>query len=51
VAAADVVPFLKRDKKRTGERVPFVLIESPGEVSHGHELDADSVRTALEELQ
>jgi shikimate kinase/3-dehydroquinate synthase len=51
VSAGDIVPFLARDKKRTGERVPFVLVESPGEVSHGHELDPESVRAALEELQ
>jgi shikimate kinase/3-dehydroquinate synthase len=46
-----VVPFLERDKKRTGERVPFVLVEAPGQVTPGHELDPASVRAALEELR
>jgi shikimate kinase/3-dehydroquinate synthase len=50
VAPADIVPYLARDKKRTGERVPFVLIEAPGEVTPGHEVDPASVRAALEEL-
>jgi shikimate kinase/3-dehydroquinate synthase len=50
VAPADVVPYLARDKKRTGDRVPFVLIEAPGEVTTGNELDPASVRAALEEL-
>ena len=48
----DVLPFLERDKKRTtGDRVPFVLLEAPGEVTPGHELDPASVRAALEELR
>jgi shikimate kinase/3-dehydroquinate synthase len=50
LAADQIVPFLARDKKRTGERVPFVLLESPGVVTPGHELDPASVRAALEEL-
>jgi shikimate kinase/3-dehydroquinate synthase len=51
VAPADIVPYLARDKKRTGERVPFVLIEAPGEVTPGHEVDPASVQAALEELE
>jgi shikimate kinase/3-dehydroquinate synthase len=51
VAPDAVLPFLERDKKRTGERVPFVLLESPGTVTPGHELDPASVRSALEELR
>jgi shikimate kinase/3-dehydroquinate synthase len=50
IAAADVIPYLERDKKRVGERVPFVLIDQPGVVSTGNELDPDSVRAAIEEL-
>jgi len=46
----DVLPYLERDKKRTGERVPFVLVESPGAVTPGHELEPQSVRSAIEEL-
>lgn len=51
VSAADVEPYLARDKKRTGERVPFVLVEAPGQVTPGHELDPSTVTRALEELQ
>ena len=40
-----------RDKKRRGEApVPFVLVEAPGNVSHGHPVDPDAVRAALREL-
>jgi shikimate kinase/3-dehydroquinate synthase len=46
-----VLPYLERDKKRVGERVPFVLVESPGTVTHGHEVEPRSVRAALEELR
>jgi 3-dehydroquinate synthetase len=45
------MPYLERDKKRTGERVPFVLVEAPGVVTTGHEVDPASVRAALEELR
>jgi shikimate kinase/3-dehydroquinate synthase len=50
VAPDEVIPFLERDKKRVGERVPFVLVDQPGLVTPGHELDPASVRAALEEL-
>ena len=50
VTPAEVAPFLERDKKRTGERVPFVLIDQPGLVTPGHELDPASIEAALEEL-
>jgi shikimate kinase/3-dehydroquinate synthase len=46
----EVMAYVERDKKRVGDRVPFVLVETPGEVTPGHELDPDSVRGALEEL-
>ena len=40
-----------RDKKRRGEApVPFVLIQAPGNVSHGHAVDPDALRAALREL-
>ncbi len=48
-AVDDVLTALARDKKRIGERVPFVLVEAPGEVTHGHELSDDSLRAAVEE--
>ena len=37
----DVVALVERDKKRAGGRVPFVLVEAPGEVTPGHHVDAD----------
>jgi shikimate kinase / 3-dehydroquinate synthase len=51
VTPADVVPYLERDKKRTGQRVPFVLVDQPGAVSYGNELDPASVQQAIEELR
>jgi shikimate kinase/3-dehydroquinate synthase len=50
VAVEDVLPFLERDKKRVGERVPFVLVDQPGVVTPDHELDPSSVEAALREL-
>ena len=40
-----------RDKKRSAEGLGFVLIDRPGEVSHGRRVDADSLRGAVMELQ
>jgi shikimate kinase/3-dehydroquinate synthase len=48
--ADDVIALVQRDKKRVGERVPFVLVEAPGEVTPGHEVDDDALRAAVEEL-
>jgi shikimate kinase / 3-dehydroquinate synthase len=45
-----VVELVARDKKRRGGRVPFVLVESPGAVTPGHELPEGSLRTAVEEV-
>jgi 3-dehydroquinate synthetase len=39
-----------RDKKRVGARVPFVLLEAPGEVTAGHDVDEAELRAAVEEL-
>ena len=50
VAPERIVPFLERDKKRLGQRVPFVLVDQPGVVTPGHELDPDSVEAAVKEL-
>jgi shikimate kinase/3-dehydroquinate synthase len=50
VAVDEIVPFLERDKKRVGRRVPFVLVDQPGVVTPGHELDPSSVEAALREL-
>jgi shikimate kinase/3-dehydroquinate synthase len=46
----DVLHFIERDKKREGGRVPFVLVEAPGEVTPGHEVGPAAVRAAVEEV-
>ena len=45
-----VMPALRRDKKRVGEQVPFVLVAAPGDVRHGIDVPEDEVRAAIEEL-
>ena len=45
----EVVELTERDKKREGGRVPFVLVEAPGEVSPGHVVDGTTLRRVLEE--
>ena len=49
-AVDDVLAYLARDKKRAGGRVPFVLVEAPGAVSHGHDVAEDELRAAVEEV-
>ena len=46
----DVLALVARDKKRAGGRVPFVLVDAPGEVSPGHDPDPAELRAAVEEL-
>jgi shikimate kinase / 3-dehydroquinate synthase len=46
----DVLALVERDKKRSGGRVPFVLVGAPGDVSHGHEVSADELRAAVQEV-
>jgi shikimate kinase / 3-dehydroquinate synthase len=46
----DVLALVERDKKRAGGRVPFVLVEAPGEVTPGHEVDPVQLRAAVEEV-
>jgi 3-dehydroquinate synthetase len=46
----DVLRFVERDKKREGGRVPFVLVEAPGEVTPGHDVEAGELRAAVEEV-
>jgi shikimate kinase / 3-dehydroquinate synthase len=46
----DVLSFAERDKKREGGRVRFVLIEAPGQVTPGHEVDPRTLRAAVEEV-
>ena len=45
-----VLRAIARDKKRVGDRVPFVLVQAPGEVSHGSEVAEGDVRAAVVEL-
>jgi shikimate kinase / 3-dehydroquinate synthase len=45
-----VVELVARDKKRSGGRVPFVLVEAPGEVTPGHHVDPAELRAAIEEV-
>jgi shikimate kinase / 3-dehydroquinate synthase len=44
-----VLALIERDKKRAGGRVPFVLLEAPGEVTPGHDVDPATLRAAVEE--
>jgi shikimate kinase/3-dehydroquinate synthase len=46
----DVLTFVARDKKRTGDGVPFVLVQAPGEVTPGHDVAPADLRAAIEEL-
>jgi shikimate kinase/3-dehydroquinate synthase len=41
---------VQRDKKRRGGRVPFVLVDAPGEVDPGHDVDEDALRRAVVEV-
>ena len=45
-----VVAATRRDKKRVGEHVPFVLCEAPGAVRHGAQVAEGDVRAAVAEL-
>jgi shikimate kinase / 3-dehydroquinate synthase len=46
----EVVALTERDKKREGGRVPFVLLQAPGDVTPGHAVDPDALRAAVAEL-
>jgi len=50
-AVDDVLTMVDRDKKREGGRVPFVLVDAPGEVTPGHEVDPAALRAAVEEVR
>jgi shikimate kinase/3-dehydroquinate synthase len=45
-----VVELVGRDKKRRGDRVPFVLVEAPGLVTPGHDVAKDELRAAVAEV-
>jgi shikimate kinase / 3-dehydroquinate synthase len=46
----EVLALVERDKKRAGGRVPFVLVDAPGEVTTGHEIAPGDLRAAVEEV-
>ena len=45
-----VVAATRRDKKRTGDEVPFVLVAAPGDVRHGQAVPDADLRVAVGEL-
>jgi shikimate kinase / 3-dehydroquinate synthase len=45
-----VMAVVERDKKRVRGRVPFVLVEAPGAVTPGHDVDPGTLRAAIEEV-
>jgi shikimate kinase / 3-dehydroquinate synthase len=47
----EVLALVEHDKKRAGGRVPFVLVEAPGEVTPGHDVAPDELRAAVEEVR
>jgi shikimate kinase / 3-dehydroquinate synthase len=47
----EVVALTERDKKRQGGRVPFVLLQAPGEVTPGHHVAPQDLRAAVAELR
>jgi shikimate kinase/3-dehydroquinate synthase len=47
---AEVVALVARDKKRRGGRVGFVLVQAPGEVTTGHEVDQADLLAAVQEV-
>jgi shikimate kinase/3-dehydroquinate synthase len=50
VEVGAVLEALARDKKRTAEGVPFVLLPAPGDPRTGQSLDRGSVEAAVKEL-
>jgi shikimate kinase/3-dehydroquinate synthase len=49
-SAAEVAELVSRDKKRTTDSVPFVLVEAPGEVTTGNRVEPAELLTAIEEI-
>ena len=45
-----VVAATRLDKKRVGDRVPFVLVRVPGDVVYGQRVEASEVVAAVREL-
>ncbi len=47
---AEVAAATRKDKKRVGEEVPFVLVEAPGDVRHGQAVGAPELLGAIRQL-
>jgi shikimate kinase/3-dehydroquinate synthase len=45
-----VVQATMRDKKRTGAKVPFVLVRAPGDVVYGQDVDDAALKAAVQEI-
>jgi shikimate kinase / 3-dehydroquinate synthase len=50
-ATDEVLAALERDKKRSGGRVPLVLVEAPGTVTPGHTVPVEDIRSAIDEVR
>jgi shikimate kinase/3-dehydroquinate synthase len=50
VAVEDIVAAVASDKKRVGERVPFVLLDGPGAARVGCEVEPAALHAAVAEL-
>jgi len=50
IGIEDLIVATRRDKKRTGAQVPFVLVSEPGDVRTGCEIGEHELRGALREL-
>ena len=50
VSVEEVLALVRHDKKRVGERLPFVLVEAPGRVTPGHEIPPGALEAAVEEV-
>jgi len=51
ISVDDVLDAAGRDKKRTAEGIGFVLVEAPGDVRFGRQVDPGSLRRVVAELQ
>jgi shikimate kinase/3-dehydroquinate synthase len=49
-SVGEVLELVERDKKRAGGRVPFVLVEAPGQVTPGHDVPPAELRAAVDEV-
>ncbi len=50
IDTAEVLAATAKDKKRVGETTPFVLVDAPGQVTHGHHLSPADVERAIASL-